>query len=89
MKVILEIVREELQIPDMNEHEIRFILMDALAEFQSNRVGKHGSARNYVANRYSKDVYPEGERFEQKVKQVERRCIIAEQLRCAIISTDQ
>ena len=88
MKVILEIVREELQIPDMNEHEIRFILMDALYDFQSNRVGKHGSARNYVANRYSKEVY-DGERFEEKVKQVERRCIIAEQLRCAIISTDQ
>lgn len=89
MKVILEIVREELQVPDMNEREIQFLLMDALYEFIANRIQKHGNARNYVANRYSREVYPEGERFEAKVKEVERRCIIAEQLRCALISIDK
>lgn len=90
MRIVIDLNEERIEssldvhIKTMAHH----ILMDALYEFQSNRIGKHGSARNYVANRYDKSVYPEGERFEQKVQQVQRRCTIAEIIRCGNISVE-
>jgi len=62
---------------NMTEHEIKFLIMDALYEFQMSRT----PAEAYVNKRY-----PDNEDYAwlnrtKKVKEVERRCKIAEQIR--------
>lgn len=65
--------------------EIHYLLMDALAEFQSAR---HHNGESYVNKRYpGNDVYT-GERREEKIRQVNRRIFTAEQMRNSLISTE-
>lgn len=66
-----------------SEQEIIYTLMDALAEFQSAR---HHNGESYVNKRYPDDTVYSGERRQEKIRQVNRRIHLAEQMRCAIMT---
>lgn len=58
--------------------EIRYTLMDALAEFQSAR---HHNGESYVNKRYPDESVYKGERRIDKIRQVNRRIHLAEEMR--------
>jgi hypothetical protein len=64
-----------------SEKEIRHTLMDALAEFQSNR---GPTSAEYVDRRYAKTRDYAWLNREEKVRQVDRRKHIAEEMRNSI-----
>lgn len=72
IRVVLEIENNA----NATEGEIRYTIMDALAEFQSHR-----PSEAYVHGRYP---WMSNQEKEEKVKQVERRKRVAEELRCSI-----
>jgi hypothetical protein len=65
-----------------SEQEVRYTLMDALAEFQSAR---HHNGESYVNKRYPDDSVYSGVRRTEKIVQVNRRIHLAEQMRNAFM----
>lgn len=70
---------------EVTDQEIRFTLMDALAEFQSAR---HHNGQSYVDKRYSYpgNPYANPESRNKKIAQVNRRIALAEDMRNGIDS---
>lgn len=77
-------VKFELQeygyMPETNETEIRYILMDALGEFVSHR---GPTARQYVAKRYNDNSFSE-EWKERKIVEVDHRRSVSEALKNSV-----
>lgn len=84
MKLIIE-----FQYPGVTERELCILLMDALYEFQHRGPVQRINARQYVNHRYPDTPAYSWLNREEKIKQVERRCSIAEQLRCAEFSFEE
>lgn len=66
-------------LTECSDQEIQYTLMDALAEFQSAR---HHNGESYVNKRYNHPDNPyKGERRIEKIRQVNRRIMLAESMR--------
>jgi hypothetical protein len=79
---VLEVVGK---LTDEERKTLQYLLSDALHDFRARR--KCGNARAYVQERYSPEVYSPGSgRFEEKVKQVQARLVLAEKLHNAAVS---
>jgi hypothetical protein len=68
-------------LSETSEQEVKYTLMDALAEFQSAR---HHNGESYVNKRYPDESVYRGERRVAKIRQVNRRILLAEQMRNSI-----
>ena len=87
MKVIIELDDDYDFEIKATEHEIRYILMDALAEFQSHR-GPTPEA--YVNRRYpDSQVYAGKKQREEKIQQVAHRIRLAERLHRGVFRLEE
>lgn len=82
MRVIIEFENTLNSSPS----EVRYLLMDALAEFQSAR---HHNGESYVNKRYPDEQVYSGERRIEKIRQVNRRIHTAEEMRCGDIEVSE
>jgi len=86
-RIVLEVSdRLNLELADISQHDLQLLLMDALAEFASNR--GRGNADAYVEKRYPEpgSAYPTGPARDKKIRQVRKRIAWANALHCAQVT---
>lgn len=64
-------------------HDVRIVLMDALAEYVSHRA--NGNGAEYVAKRYPDETVYAGKSRDEKIESVNRRCKVAKCLHSFIL----
>lgn len=73
MKIIIDLI-DNLPI-GTDVHDLRIVLMDALAEYVSHRSNGNGEA--YVSQRYPDETVYAGKSRQDKIESVNLRCKVA------------